>query len=160
MTRLKELNPFVVLQYNFIYMHEKILIVDDYKALANFLAESLLKNGITKEVYKAYSPNDFFAHPSIGHLNLVILDLSLRSESTGMEILRYIAEAHPNLPVIIYSLHNHQESIKEARKLGAIGFISKLTPLNSVLNTVKNATIDSSFFIVDDSLRLNESTLN
>jgi DNA-binding NarL/FixJ family response regulator len=67
-----------------------------------------------------------------------------------MDILRYLTNYFPDIPVIIYSLHNHPKSIHEARELGAIGFISKLTELSKIIDVLRNLNVNSNFFTLDE----------
>jgi len=61
--------------------------------------------------------------------DVVFLDLSLPIKS-GVEVLRYIKEEKPTLPVIVIADHTDTMDWMEGTNLGVVGFLSK--PLSAV----------------------------
>jgi len=101
---------------------EKILVVDD----ESFIRENL-ERILTGKGYKLYgaengrSALDMVAEEEI---DLVLLDLNLGKES-GLDVLRELKEADPELLVIIITGYGTVESAVEALKMGAYDYIKK-----------------------------------
>jgi len=55
---------------------------------------------------------------------MVILDISMEPLG-GIEATRLIKSSHPEIKVLILTLHNHREYVKQARLAGAEGYLLK-----------------------------------
>ena len=66
-----------------------------------------------------------------------IFDLNIAGES-GLELLRYFKSNFPNLPVIIYSGLEDENSEEMAMFRGANGFVRKSEPVEDLFEAVKS----------------------
>src|SRR5574341_2502677 len=80
----------------------KILVVDDEPNIRLVYREVLNDGGY--EVLEAESAKETFEILNREPIDLVVLDIKLRSES-GLDILQRIANEFPNLPVILCSAY-------------------------------------------------------
>ena len=71
-------------------------------------------------------------------VRLILTDLKM-PEMTGMELLRYVIEAFPYIPVIIITAFGTVESAVEAMKAGAYDYILKPIKLSELETTIKKA---------------------
>ncbi len=71
--------------------------------------------------------------------DLIILDLTLKNDINGMEILRHIKndDALKKIPVIIFSMSSAQKDIDESYKLNANCYISKPIQFDKLLKIIK-----------------------
>jgi len=99
----------------------KILMVEDEKAISDVVKEFLNFKGYEtvvadnlKDGMDAFN-NDF---------EVVLLDIQLGPE-TSFPLLKRIKEQSPNTLVLMLSGYDSEDYIKEAKKLGADGFIPK-----------------------------------
>ncbi|MDR5905084.1 response regulator transcription factor [Franzmannia qiaohouensis] len=65
-------------------------------------------------------------------LDLALLDLGL-PDAEGLSGLAQLRQAVPWLPVVIVSAEQHKHTILEALNLGAVGYIPKSTPRDTLL---------------------------
>lgn len=117
---------------------EKILIIDDNKNIRKTL--SLL---LSKEGYKTYV-SDGEEHQALKLLNskefsLVITDLKLIENFSGIDILRTVKDSYPNTEVVIITAYGSIENAVLAIKNGAYNYLTKPLQPEEVIFTVKRA---------------------
>ena len=71
--------------------------------------------------------------------DVVLLDLEL-GDICGVEALRMLREAAPDLRVIVYTTHDDDESIIEAAKLGIDGYLLKGSPKEEIIGAVRSVS--------------------
>jgi DNA-binding NarL/FixJ family response regulator len=78
--------------------------------------------------------------------DIVILDLAMPVMG-GLEAARELRKVLPDIPILIYSMHESDELIKECRRVGVSGFVSK-SDISKALPEAVNAIIlrKASFF--------------
>lgn len=115
---------------------QKILIIDDEKAIRN-----VLKDILTSEGYKTDEAADgeegikkFMAEV----FDVVLCDIKM-PKMDGIEFLTKAMAHNPDVPVIVISGHGNIETAVEAVKKGAFDYLAKPPDLNRLLITVRNA---------------------
>jgi len=68
--------------------------------------------------------------------DLAIIDLVLGSRS-GLDVLRRIRSEHPQLPVIIFSMHGSEEFALRALRAGAAGYVQKESASEELVTAVR-----------------------
>ncbi len=99
-----------------------VLIVDDEKNIRMTLSQAL--EALDLETDTAVNGEEALAKLDDKHFGLVLLDLKMPGMD-GMEVLRHIRKARPDIKVIIITAHGTIDSATEAMKLGAVDFIQK-----------------------------------
>lgn len=120
-----------------VYMHQRILLIDDDRRFADALAECLRIGG-DHEVQTFGVPDDGLAWlVSGGRADVVLLDL--RTAGMGAQLFCALLTTVPrlrDLPVIIVSGH---PGIREvAAAIGAVGFLEKPVDLDELLATIEH----------------------
>ena len=110
---------------------ERILVVDDEKSLANFMAELLTNNG-----YEPCSTTDssealdiFKRDPD--HFSMLITDFTM-PKVTGEKLIEMVRDIRPELPVILCTGQSDKFDIDMAKKLN-IPFFKKPVDSESIL---------------------------
>lgn len=101
---------------------ENILIIDDEKSLLDLLSVVLKKEGY--RVKTCLSPSRVFDLLEKESFDLLVCDIKL-PEISGMEVLKYVRENKPDLPVIMITAYGSLKQAVEALKAGAIDYILK-----------------------------------
>ncbi len=101
---------------------EKILIVDDEAFIRENLERLIAEDGYRP--ISTESPEDAIRIVAEEEISLVLLDLNLGS-SSGLDVLRAMREADPEILVIIITGYGTVESAVEALKIGAYDYIKK-----------------------------------
>lgn len=115
----------------------KILVVDDHPLVREAMAGILNEIG---ESIRFVDAADCASALAVARehvdISLVLLDLNLPG-ARGFEALDRFRRAHPTLPVVILSMHHDRESIREALRHGANGYIPKASPTAVIINAVR-----------------------
>jgi len=117
-------------------MNETILVVDDEESICQSLRAILEDEGY--QVLVAGSGEDALKIADNEMPQLVLLDIWLPGID-GLETLKAIKTAYPNILVIMMSGHGTIETAVKATKLGAFDFIEKPLSLDKVIIMVNNA---------------------
>jgi len=112
---------------------KKVLIVDDQNGIRILLMEVFSSEGymtfqapngkIALEIVRAESPD------------LVLLDMKIPGMD-GLEILKHIKEADPEIKVIMMTAYGELDMIKEATELGALMHFTKPFDIDEIRTAV------------------------
>ena len=116
----------------------EILIVDDEKDIREILGDIVDDEG--HQAIKVGHAQDAIDKVDQHNFDLVILDIWLKeSHMDGIDILKYIKNRHPDLPVVIISGHGNIEIAVAAVKQGAFDFIEKPFNIDQLLVVINRA---------------------
>lgn len=99
-----------------------ILVVDDERDHADVLVEALHRQGTP---VAAYSAEDALRQIDRHRFDLVIADLNLRSDKTGLDILDAARAKHPDTVVILITAFASIDTCKQAIRRGAYDYLVK-----------------------------------
>ena len=115
----------------------KILVIDDHPLVRDAMSQVVAQLGNCVEVLEAadcMSALDVAAaHPD---LDLVLLDLNLPGLH-GVAALERFRREHPAAPIVIVSALRDRAIVVEAIRSGAMGFIPKSAPRESVVSALR-----------------------
>lgn len=102
----------------------KVLLVDDHPVVREGLAERI--NREADFIVSCVAENGAEAMSAIARSlpDIVVLDLAL-PRSHGLEVLQDIHARHPNLPVMIFSMHEESVYAERVLRGGARGYLMK-----------------------------------
>ena len=112
-----------------------VLLVDDHRTFAEALAVAFrLEKDLSVQV--ASSGTEAVAAVGRGRPDVVLMDLEMPGQG-GIEIIRRLRESNPTAHVI--ALSGHEEDLFKARALeaGAVGYVSKFTPVDEIPDLVR-----------------------
>ena len=114
----------------------KILLVDDEEEFVKTLSERIqmrdLGTDIALDGEKALQIVDDEVP------DVMVLDLKMPGMD-GMEVLRRVKKAYPQVQVIILTGHGSEKHEKEARRLGAFEYFQKPIEINQLIKKIKSA---------------------
>ena len=115
-------------------MPHKIMVIDDEENMCQILKQLLESEGYVVET----STNSPAALDIVlsDHFNLVISDVSMPVLS-GIDLLKSIKSAKPNLPVIFMTGQDMDEVMTRALQNGLDGFIEKPFNIQTVFDIVR-----------------------
>jgi two-component system response regulator PilR (NtrC family) len=114
----------------------KVLIVDDEPDICELLEITLSRMGIDPrsvgdlEAAKSLLESDSFS--------LCLTDMRL-PDGNGIDFVRHVQHASPDVPIAVITAHGNMESAIEALKAGAFDFLSKPVQLNTLRELVSTA---------------------
>lgn len=112
----------------------RILVVEDERALANFVAKALEADGYA--VSLCHDGPSGEAAALTGDYALVILDVLLPGKD-GLDVLRAIRAREPDLPVILMTARGAVEQKVEGLDLGANDYVTKPVSLEELSARVR-----------------------
>jgi len=112
---------------------QRVLVVDDERLVRWSLAQRLSARGWA--VTEAGSAAEALSVPAP---DAVILDYKL-PDGDGIEVLRKLRQADPDLPVIMLTAHQDTELIVEAMKAGASDYLTKPFDVDEVVLRITRA---------------------
>lgn len=130
------------------------LIVDDEPDIRELLEITLSRMGVkTQSAADVNSAKLLLAQQEF---DLCLTDLHL-PDGDGLQLLDYIQQYRPNLPVAVISAHGNMDTAIKAMKKGAFDFISKPVDLISLRQLISSA-LKLSVSPIGPSLGLSRST--
>ena len=114
----------------------KILLVDDEKEFVETLSERIRMRDHKSDV--ALDGEEALKLMDDDLPDVVVLDLKMPGID-GMEVLRRIRKAYPNVQVIMLTGHGSEKDEKEARKLGAFEYLQKPVEIETLMKKIKKA---------------------
>lgn len=123
----------------------RILVVEDDAEMRAFIAEALQDLGDVMEAPDYDEALALLLAPARAHLDLVIVDCVLpsrrRRHLAGIELLRFIAERWPALPVLVITGAELGETLViDSFRSGARDFLRKPFELDELLGAVERVT--------------------
>jgi DNA-binding NarL/FixJ family response regulator len=102
----------------------QILIVDDHPVLRRGLTELIDEEPDMVVCAQAESAEEALRLIHAGKPDLAIVDLSLKGTS-GIDLIKRLASHHPEVPVLVLSMHEEALFARRALLAGARGYIMK-----------------------------------
>lgn len=126
-----------------------IAIVDDHP-LTRYALKSLIDEDPAWEVcHESGSPSELVDHLAFHVPDVIIVDLCYADES-GMDLLAYIKEHHPEIRTLVYSSHEEREYAQDCFRSGACGYISKQDPVRNVKDAIR--CVNQGYTYISESL--------
>jgi CheY-like chemotaxis protein len=120
-------------------MKKKILVVDDFASIRNFVCETLERKGY--ETIGAANGNEAFKMLSeTSDINLVLTDYNM-PECTGFELLKKIKShnAVASVPVVFLTTESNPDKMRAARDAGLSAWIKKPYRAETFFSQIENA---------------------
>lgn len=118
----------------------RVLVVDDERILNEMLQECLKAAGY--EVDGAYDGVEGIGLLRFKKYHLILLDIRMPRKD-GLEVLKFVKDEYPDIPVIIVTGLASLEEIKETVKIGAYACLKKPFVIEKVLQKAAEAIADS-----------------
>jgi DNA-binding NtrC family response regulator len=114
----------------------KVLMVDDEEDFVKTLAERMQMRDLDSDV--ALSGEQALQIVQNQIPDVMVLDLKMPGID-GMEVLRRVRKAYPEVQVVILTGHGSEKDEAEARRLGAFAYLQKPVDIEKLIITLKNA---------------------
>lgn len=112
-----------------------ILIADDHAVVRQGL-KLILAEAFKKATFgEAQNAQELLDLLRSGIWNAIILDMSMPGTS-GIDLLKQIKHEHPELPVLILSMHSEDQYAVRTLKAGAAGYLTKESASEELVNAI------------------------
>jgi DNA-binding NtrC family response regulator len=114
----------------------KVLYVDDEEDFVRTLAERMDMRDLGGDV--ALSGQEALGMLEEDRPDVMVLDLRMPGLD-GLEVLRRVKKAYPEIEVIILTGHGSEKDEEEARRLGAFDYLRKPVELETLMDVIRRA---------------------
>jgi len=115
----------------------RILVVDDDRETCRFMQELLREPD--REIEMAETPEDALALLEEGGFDLVLSDINLNADLSGLDLLRAFKARDAEIEVVLISAFGTLETALEAVNAGAFDYVSKPVDIGEVRDVVARA---------------------
>ena len=122
----------------------RILIADDHTVVRKGLRQILLDEFPTAEIEEVGDAETLIQKVMTAKWDVVVSDLAMPGRS-GLDALQQIKISHPNLPVLILSIHPEEQYALRALKSGAWGYLSKDTAPDELVKAVQRVLLGKKY---------------
>lgn len=122
----------------------RILIADDHGVVRKGLRQILLDEFPTAKIEEVADAEELIKKVMSDKWDVVVSDLSMPGRS-GLDALQQIKLSHPQLPVLILSIHPEEQYALRALKSGASGYLSKDTAPDELVKAVQKVLLGKKY---------------
>lgn len=122
----------------------RILIADDHTIVRKGLKQILLDEFPAAHIAEVPDAEELIKKVMEERWDVVVSDLSMPGRS-GLDALQQIKTIHPNLPVLILSIHPEEQYALRALKSGASGYLSKDTAPDELVKAVQKVLLGKKY---------------
>jgi DNA-binding NarL/FixJ family response regulator len=123
---------------------KNLLLVDDHKIVRSGL-KTLLSDLNFDQIDEADSGRVAYSLAQENSYSLIIMDISMEGMS-GLDALSKIINRFPKQKILILSMHDSDLVIEKAKKLGAMGFVTKSDISDNLFQAVEQILNGQNFF--------------
>ena len=114
----------------------RVLLVDDHKVLREGLRSLLEGESDLIVVGEAGTEQEAIRFTERTRPDVVIMDLGLPGGS-GLEAIQAIKQAHPEIRIVVLSMHSRREIVLKALQAGSDGYVPKSSAHTSLLDAIR-----------------------
>jgi two-component system nitrate/nitrite response regulator NarL len=133
----------------------KLLLVDDHPLVRDGLKARLESIEHFEIVGEAGNQEDALQLTSSIAVDLILMDINL-GRSSGIQLSAELLKRHPQISVVILSMHDRAEYVTQAIEAGARGYVSKDAPAEEIIEAINCVAAGASYF--SSALKPEEST--
>jgi two-component system, NarL family, nitrate/nitrite response regulator NarL len=113
-----------------------LMLVDDHPLVRDGLRVRLESVPGFRVVAEAASADEALAAALAQPLDLVLMDIGMKGVN-GIEATRRLLAALPALRVLVLSMYDHAEYVREALAAGACGYLLKDSPAEEIVEAIR-----------------------
>lgn len=143
----------------------KIIVVDDHQLFLDGMIR-ILEDESEFEIIGFYNNGSMLLHAlNSCQPDLIILDIQMPKQN-GIDVSLQIKNRYPNIKILFISMFEASNIVRNIKKIGANGFISKTTDASIVKNTIWEVLKGNDVFIQaepdvsDESMNVNVFSLS
>jgi len=114
----------------------KVLLVDDHPIVRDGLAQLMGRQKDLVVCAEAGNAADAIAAVDAAEPDVAVIDIFLEDIS-GIELTKTLHEKHPDLPILVLSMHDENLYAERALRAGALGYVMKQEASRTILNAIR-----------------------
>jgi len=114
----------------------RILLVDDHPLVRDGLRARLETIPHFSVVAEAGNADDALTHAASARVDLALMDINLAGPVNGLELTARFHALHPEIAVLMLSMHDKAEYVTQAIQAGARGYVLKDAPATDIISAI------------------------
>jgi DNA-binding NarL/FixJ family response regulator len=114
----------------------RVLIVDDHPVVRLGIRQMIAAEASLEVCGEASNAEEALRACRTTEVDLAIVDLSLGAAS-GLELIKQLHEEHPELPILVLSMHDEALFAQRALRAGARGYLQKHEAIEGLIQAVR-----------------------
>ncbi len=123
----------------------RVLLVDDHPIVRAGLRHVLASEADLAVIDEAADGEEALALAEASRPDVVVMDISMPGES-GLAVAAKLRRTMPEVRILILSMHDHPEYVRESLAVGADGFLLKDTAARDLRRAIRKVLAGESFF--------------
>jgi len=128
---------------------KRIFLVDDHPLVREWLTNLIQQQPDLSVCGETESAPAALSAIAAAKPDLVIADLNLKN-SSGIELIKNLRELHPQIPVLVLSMHDESLYAERVFRAGARGYVNKRETAQKVIEAIRR--------VLDGKLYVSEKT--
>ena len=116
----------------------RVLLADDHTIVRSGLKQILDSDPAMNVVFEAGNGNEVVEFVRGNPIDVVVMDITMPGRN-GLEALKDLKRMDPRLPVLVLSMHPHDQYAVRVLKAGAAGYITKESAPDELVTAIKKA---------------------
>jgi DNA-binding NarL/FixJ family response regulator len=129
-------NPCRSIQMTSTSNKKKILLVDDHPLVREWLTNLINRQPDLMVSSEMESAPTALSSVAAARPDMVIVDINLKN-SSGIELIKSLKESHPDIPVLVLSMHDESLYAERAFRAGARGYVNKRETAQKVVEAIR-----------------------
>jgi DNA-binding NarL/FixJ family response regulator len=117
-------------------MATNVFLVDDHELMREGLKTVLKNHHEIVVVGEAGSFSDMVAGLKSDEVDIIILDINLPDKG-GLEVLRYLRQEHPDIRILVLSMHPEERFAVRVLRGGALGYVNKQSAARELIVAIE-----------------------
>lgn len=134
----------------------KIVIVDDHPFVLQGMKATIEQSGIFDEIETATTAENALDLIAKNPPQVATVDITLPGMD-GIQLTRQLHKRHPDLQILVVSMHNRQNYVIEAFRAGARGYLVKQSSTEKFLDALR--CVSQGDYFVDGALGMDLATI-
>ena len=130
----------------------KVLLADDHSIVREGLRRIVEESGDMEVVAEAADGRDAIREVEAAAPDVAVVDISMPGID-GLEVISRLKATHPELPVLILTMHEEAQYIVRAIEAGAMGYLTKQSAPEQLVKAIRRV-LEGHRFITDEAAEL------
>jgi DNA-binding NarL/FixJ family response regulator len=122
-----------------------ILLVDDHPLVRDGLRARLETVPHFAVVAEADRAEQALEHAAALHIDLVLMDINLGGMN-GLELTAHFSASYPEVAVLMLSMHDKAEYVRQAIQAGARGYVLKDAPATDIISAIDTVMSGGNYY--------------
>jgi len=130
-------------------------IIEDHQLVRDSFKKLLELQSDWEVIIEACNVDQAILAVALEQPDIFIVDISLNESQTGLTFLTYLNENFPEIKTIVASMHDYEPYVSNALRLGALGYVSKRSASEELIDAVKSVALGKRYISEDVNFALN-----